>query len=392
MTVSDLADERAAARKAAPDDAAAAAQRPKSLARRAREVGMSPNHWYPVAFSDQLRGGKMVPTRFWGDDIVAYRGEDGIARVLEDRCAHRQIKLSHGSVEGCNLVCLYHGWTYAPDGRLVGMKHDDFGKKLPVLGVRSYPVRERYGIVWFFPGEPALAEITPLVEIPYGEGPDRWSSLHFVYTWRAHHSMVIDNLCNLTHLWVHGSWVPYGDTIVAGSSYDGHRITIHWEHDLRRDWMHPFTSPIFRREKGSNLSDTHMTYDYPYQSAVSNHRVRSTNFMLPLDETHTRVFTLQLWAPPKLLGRRLSAAAFQPAMRVLRPVTETIFRQDGFTVEEEQASWEKHSDRSIPEPNPLVKSFNDLTVRKWDAYRALQNRGGALTDDERAEQTRVKVI
>jgi hypothetical protein len=355
---------------------------------------MSPNHWYPAAFSHELRPGKMVATRFWGDDVVVYRADDGRVHALEDRCAHRQIKLSHGSVEGCHLVCLYHGWTYDPEGKLVGTKHSDFGRKLPVLRVRSYPVRERYGVVWFFPGDPALAEITPLVEIPNAEGPDRWASLRFVYTWRAHHSMVIDNLCNLTHLWVHGSWVPYGDTVLADSSYDGHRITLDWEHDLRRDWMHPFTAPVFRRAPGSNRSDTHMVYDYPYQSALSNHRVRSTNFMLPLDATHTRVFTIQFWEPASIpfTGRRLPASWFQPAMRVVQPITETIFKQDGFTVEEEQKSWERYSDRPIPEPNPLVKAFNDLSVRKWEAYRAQQARGGTLTADERAEQRRIKVI
>jgi phenylpropionate dioxygenase-like ring-hydroxylating dioxygenase large terminal subunit len=354
---------------------------------------MNPNYWYPAAFSDEVARGKMVETKFWGDEIVVYRDTGGHAHALENRCAHRQIKLSHGSVEGCNLVCLYHGWTYDPGGRLVDMKHDHFGRKLPVLGVRSYPVRERYGIVWFFPGDPDLAEMTPLVEIRDAEGPGRWSSLRFAYTWRAHHSMVIDNLCNLTHLWVHGRWVPYGDTTLAGSTYDGERITLHWEHDLRRDALHPFTAPIFRREPGSNLSDTHMIFDYPYQSAVSNHRVRSTNFMLPLDSEHTRVFTFQLWKPAEIpfTGRRLTARTFQPVMRLLRPITETIFRQDGFTVEEEQRSWETHGDKPIPEPNPTVRSFNDLTVRKWDAWQAQRERG-ELTEDELAEQRRVKVV
>ncbi len=115
-------------------------------------------------------------------------------RALDDRCPHRGIPLSHGSVEGNNVVCLYHGWTFDPEGQLVGTKHDHFGKKLPNIRNRTYPVKERYGLVWFFPGDPALAERTPLVEIPHGDGPDAWASLSFAYTWQAHHSMVIDNL------------------------------------------------------------------------------------------------------------------------------------------------------------------------------------------------------
>ncbi len=354
---------------------------------------MSFDHWYPAAFSEEVKRGKTAATRFWGQDIALYRADDGSVHALDDRCPHRGIKLSHGSVEGCRLVCLYHGWTFDPEGKLVAMKHDSFGKKLPVLSVRSYPVRERYGIVWIFPGDPELARVTPLVEIPFAEGPDAWASLKFAYTWRAHHSMVIDNLCNLTHLWVHGRWVPYGDTILADSSVVGDKLTLLWEHDLRRDLMHPFTSPIFRKRAGSNESDTFMIYDYPYQSALSNDRIRSTNFMLPVDETHTKVFTFQLWQPIEvpLAKRRLPRPIAQLAMPFLKPIAMEIFRQDGFTVEEEQVAYSREPDRPIPEPNPMVKHFNELTVRKWEEYLARRD-GGRLTEAQLAEQTRVKVL
>ncbi len=367
---------------------ARAAPRGGSLARRARDAGMSPHHWYPAAFSHEIPRGGVTSTRFSGDDLAVYRGADGVVQVVEDRCPHRQIKLSHGSVEGCNLVCLYHGWTFDRSGALVDMKHDHFGKRLPVVSVRAYPTRERYGIVWFFPGDPELATVTPLVEIPHA---DEWASLRFHYTWRAHHSMIIDNLCNLTHLWVHGSWVPYGDTVLADHTLVGDKITLLWEHDLRRDWMHPFTSRFFRKGKGSNESDTFMIYDYPYQSALSNRRVRSTNFMLPMDDTTTRVFTFQLWEPPTLAGRKVPRPLWDLAMPALKPVAAEIFRQDGFTVEEEQISYLRHIDRPIPEPNPAVKRFNELTVRKWEQHLEYQ-RTGSLSEADLAEQTRTKVL
>ena len=48
------------------------------------------------------------------------------------------------------------------------MKHDDFGKKLPSVRIRSYETRERYGIVWFFPGDQALAKVRELANAGYG--------------------------------------------------------------------------------------------------------------------------------------------------------------------------------------------------------------------------------
>ena len=356
---------------------------------------MSFNHWYPAAFSRDVPLGKTYETKFWGEEIALYRGADGVVSALENRCPHRGIKLSHGTVEQCNLVCIYHGWTFDTAGELVGTKHDDFGKRLPVVSVRSYPARERYGIVWIFPGDAELAKVTPLVEIPFGDGPDAWPSISFAYTWKAHHSMVIDNLCNLTHLWVHGNWVPYGETYLADSSADLDRLTLLWEHDLRRDAMHPLTSPFFRKAKGRNDSDTFMIYDYPYQSATSNQRVRSTNFMLPIDETHTKVFSVQFWkeVPIPFVGSQRMPRRFvqRVVMPIIRPITMEIFRQDGFTVEEEQLAWEAAPERPIPEPNPMVKRFNEVTVRKWDEYLAYRETG-SMSEELLAEQTRLKVL
>ncbi len=208
---------------------------------RARLAGMNPNYWYPLEWSEAVRKGKAVKATFWGRPIAVWRGADGVVSAVEDRCAHRHIPLTMGKVKGCNLVCVYHGWVYDRDGKLVAMNHDDFGRKLPNVGVRSFPVKERYGVIWVFPGEPELAERVPLVEIPHAEGPDRWGSIHFDYTWKAHHSMLIDNLCNLTHLYVHGNWVPYDETHLAHRSLEDERIDLTWKHTLRKDPLYRST-------------------------------------------------------------------------------------------------------------------------------------------------------
>jgi len=352
---------------------------------------MNPNHWYPAAFSREVRRGQVIETRFSGEDLAIYRGRDTVAQVLENRCPHRHIKLSHGNVEECNLVCLYHGWTFDRNGSLVGTKHEDFGKKLPSVHVRSYPTRERYGIVWFFPGDPELAKVTPLVEIPNYEGDEAWASLSFAFTWAAHHSMVIDNLCNLTHLYVHGNWIPYADTFLADHSLEGDRLTLTWHHRLRRDYQFPLTRRLFGID-GSDQSKTFMVYDYPYQSALSNERVRSNNVMLPLDDGHTRVFSIQQWKPAKIpftKGRLFPRALAQMVMPLMRPYVREVFRQDGFTVEQEQIAYRRYADKPIPEPNPAVHRFNKLAVQKWDAYLEYGNTQ-SLTEAQMAEQTRVK--
>lgn len=343
----------------------------KATRHKARLAGMNPNYWYPLEWSARVKRGQTKEAVFWGQSIALYRGEDGVARAVENRCAHRQIKLTLGHVRSCNLVCLYHGWVYDEHGQLLDMKHDHFGKKLPVISIRAYPVRERYGVIWGFMGDAALAERVPLPMIEFGEGEDSWAAIRFDYTWRAHHYMVIDNLCNLTHLYVHGKWVPYDQTTLAHHSLEGDRLELRWQHTLRRD---PGLFWIYQRVFGSaddrKASETHMIYDYPYQRALSNDRIRSTNFMLPIDAGHTRVFSIQFWKPLRPLGiplpRLLMQHVWGPAVR---PITMEIFRQDGATVEGEQdAVMGEHFDKPMPELNPSVKLFESLTIERWASH------------------------
>jgi phenylpropionate dioxygenase-like ring-hydroxylating dioxygenase large terminal subunit len=350
---------------------------------KARLAGMNPNYWYPLEWSDRVPRGGVVETCFWGQSIAVYRGEDGRVRALENRCAHRQIKLTLGHVRQCDLVCIYHGWSYDEHGRLVGMKHDHFGKKLPVLSIRGYPVRERYGVIWGFMGDPALADRVPLVEIDHGDGDDAWAAIRFDYTWRAHHYMVIDNLCNLTHLYVHGKWVPYDVTTLQHYSLDdGERVHLIWHHTLRRDpGLYGIYKQVFGTEGARESSLTEMFYDYPYQRALSNGRVRSCNFMLPEGPARTRVFSVQFWRAPKLpvleraLPRVLMQRVWAPA---IKPVTMEIFRQDGATVEGEQAAiMGEHFDKPLPEPNPSVRLFERVTIERWQTHLDARERGVA---------------
>lgn len=57
-----------------------------------------------------------------GESIVAVRGDDGAIRAFANVCRHRGSRLVDGA-RGCarKLVCPYHAWSYALDGRLSGV-------------------------------------------------------------------------------------------------------------------------------------------------------------------------------------------------------------------------------------------------------------------------------
>src|SRR5437868_6443526 len=116
-----------------------------------RRVGAHPDHWYPLAWSREVRRGRTMAAHFAGQPIVLARAESGDVFALEDRCAHRQVPLHAGVVSGEQLKCCYHGWTYDRSGRCISVPY--IGADRHPNGVRAYPVRELAGLVFVFPGD-----------------------------------------------------------------------------------------------------------------------------------------------------------------------------------------------------------------------------------------------
>lgn len=71
-----------------------------------RACGINPNHWYAIARSTEVRE-KPLGITLWHQPIVLYRDDCGVIHALEDRCPHRQVKLSHGADDWQSIrVCL----------------------------------------------------------------------------------------------------------------------------------------------------------------------------------------------------------------------------------------------------------------------------------------------
>jgi phenylpropionate dioxygenase-like ring-hydroxylating dioxygenase large terminal subunit len=61
---------------------------------------------------------------YLGESVIVIRGDDGQVRAFSNVCRHRGSRLVDGE-GGCAkvLTCPYHAWSYARDGRLVGVPH-----------------------------------------------------------------------------------------------------------------------------------------------------------------------------------------------------------------------------------------------------------------------------
>lgn len=195
-----------------------------------------PTGWYQIGWSPDF-GDDPKPIRYFGEDLVAYRGEDGALHVMEAHCKHLGAHLGHGGkVVGDCVQCPFHGWHWGPDG--INARIPDQDKPNRSKRLRMFPVMEQHGLVflWHHPeGEPPSWEMldifgcypefadltpdayyTPFPEFVRRDGPEpvhpqivlenSADSAHFEF---VHHASVTPKL-------LHWSYVDHEWYFIAG--------------------------------------------------------------------------------------------------------------------------------------------------------------------------------
>ncbi len=168
------------------------------------------NAWYHAAWMPEVGDAPLARTLL-GEDIVLFRGSDGRAAALEDRCAHRATPLRLGEVTELGLQCGYHGVTFGGDGACTHIPGQD---SIPApMCVRSYPVIERQEIVWVWMGDPTLADESKLeVDFPWNDDHENWPHIHDMYEVECSYQLLIDNLMDLTHIpFIHRNTIGGGN-------------------------------------------------------------------------------------------------------------------------------------------------------------------------------------
>lgn len=337
-----------------------------------RAAGLDPNYWYAVERSADLARGKVMKTKFWGRSIAVFRGQDGRVRAVENRCAHRNVELTEGEVVNCELVCPYHGWSYDGDGRAT-IPHDLFGHKSPKIRIDAIPVKERYGLIFIFPGDPARAAAKDIPLIPELEGAAPWPHTIVKLDCEGHHSMLLDNVSDFTHGFLHRKYKPFDGTELLRVETVGDRVELEYRSKIAAG---PLQNMFIHR--GDSACD-HMTacYDYPYHWSNTSDRIKHFLFTLPIDEQNNRHFfvfyTRRDVIKLPLLGPRLPRWIVHQMMQFANATSMTpLLSQDVWVIKREQDGWNRHWDRPAPELSPVVKHFQDLTIRKWEDYLAQQ--------------------
>jgi len=190
------------------------------------------NAWYMAAWSEEV-GEQPISRRLVDGKVVLFRAGDGTVVALRDRCPHRFAPLSLGTREGDTLVCAYHGLTFDRTGACV---RNAFAERIPAgAQVQAYPVAERDGIVWFWPGDPVRADPAAAPDFAMLAETPMSKTLHGYTAMKAGYEYGTDNLMDLSHI----EFVHKGSFAGAGVIFAGeHKVRQDGE-TLHSDWWMP---------------------------------------------------------------------------------------------------------------------------------------------------------
>ena len=280
------------------------------------------NFWYPIVRSEDLGYDVPEKARVLGVNLVAFRDQEGNAHVLSDTCTHRGASLggawSGGNaprmVNGC-VVCPYHGWEFGGDGECKNIPSIGYGTKVPPRAkVDSYPVQEKYGIVFAFLGDEPEESRPPLLEVEeYGQ--DGWRANEvLVLEVPYYYERSIENGLDPAHNeFVHPT---HGHSAINRETY---KVRDYETEDHRQGWgfwfMHLFDSPPLPQKGHQTAPDadtpwgdtkTEESQIYAgggtfgpnimptYITLTGTSGFRQYFFEQPVDEYNTKIFFLNM--------------------------------------------------------------------------------------------------
>ncbi len=88
------------------------------------------------------------PVRALGQDYVLFRNREGKLGLLDEACTHRSASLCLGRTDGAGIRCLYHGWEYDVDGRLLDAPNVQDPRFKDRVRQPAYAVREAGEMIW----------------------------------------------------------------------------------------------------------------------------------------------------------------------------------------------------------------------------------------------------
>jgi phenylpropionate dioxygenase-like ring-hydroxylating dioxygenase large terminal subunit len=170
---------------------------PVAVMNRATPTPFPLDRWYVAGFAWELTAKPLARTLL-SRPMVLFRDEGGAPAALEDRCCHKELPLSCGTLEDGRLRCGYHGLLFNGGGQCVEIPGQE--RIPPKARVQSYPLRERDQILWVWIGSTPDSQPTSEPPAYRFHGDPTYKFGGDVYHYDAPWQLIHDNLLDLSHL------------------------------------------------------------------------------------------------------------------------------------------------------------------------------------------------
>jgi len=247
------------------------------------------NNWYAACIADDLDDTPLRVTLL-AHNFVLFRNDAGI-HCLSDLCVHRGASLSVGECKDDGIMCAQHGWIFNSDGQCTLIPA---GIKTPTeppkkARVPSYPVEEKYGLVFVFLGDlgegerPAIPDIMPEAETGewhYGVIP-RHKDINYMRMAENY-----NDPCHVHYIHEFAKWLPKGVTIVDQEVTDCYVKAWHAAWDAEGNYSDS-SGLMMEYDVISCVSrNTNYQPDYPPQIV--------TAYVTPIDDHNTQIHMIVL--------------------------------------------------------------------------------------------------
>ncbi|QUI24417.1 aromatic ring-hydroxylating dioxygenase subunit alpha [Vallitalea pronyensis] len=246
------------------------------------------NQWYVIASSDEIKE-KPIGMKRFNEKLVLWRDKAGKVVCLFDKCCHRGVALSKGSIVHDHLQCPFHGLAFDAEGKCVLVPANGKEASVPKhYFVNKYTTHEAHGFIWIFWGDTDKIQSEPsffnnLYGMHYATKKDPW---------KAHYSRVIENQLDCAHVpFIHKKTIGRGNKTMV----DGPKVV--WKKD-DQFYMYVYNKlddgsqpkkPNELKEKPEGSQRLEFIFPNLWQNYITS-KMRIVGAFVPIDDEHTILY------------------------------------------------------------------------------------------------------
>jgi vanillate O-demethylase monooxygenase subunit len=154
------------------------------------------NVWYVAAWDDEVKADELFQRSLLNESVLLFRDDDGRIQAISNRCPHRFAPLNLGKRVSNGVQCPYHGLQFNGQGQCM---HNPQGPIPRAATTRSYPVIEKYSMVWIWMGDPARADEALIPDFSCQDPARSYVAKRYLHV-RANYVLETDNIMDLSHI------------------------------------------------------------------------------------------------------------------------------------------------------------------------------------------------